>query len=423
MRRAAAAAVVLTGLLAPPAAACTGTHWVGAWSAPPSDASRGTGLGDRVDGSFNAKSAARDDTTRAILTPTYGGSILRVRLSNRFGDRPVTFSRVTAGRRKAGAALVAGTVVPVRFRGRGSVTVRAGGDVVSDALRLPFRAFQALAVDVHVAGDAGRPTEHFSARQTSYLTPDGTGDRAGEVSGDSFTERTTGRPWVTGIDVRASRRTGAVVALGDSLTDGYDGSPVGVPETRDGIDADGRYTDVLARRLRAARRPRAVLNMGITGNRVLRDSSATFGHSALRRLRPDVLRQSGVTTVIWLEGLNDIAQQPSAGVDELVAGWKRGITRMRAAGLRVLMGTLPPTGSADTRRDAMEDKRRRLNAWIRRQPRFVDFDKAVRDPALPNRVRREYQGSDFLHLNLAGNRALAHAVPLRALRWPACAQR
>ncbi len=418
---AAASATAAQAAVAAPS--CTARHWVGVWSAPPTNASRGTGLGDRVDGSFNKKSAARDDTTRAILTPTRGGSTLRVRLSNRFGDRPVTFGRVTVARRQAGAVLVAGATAELRFRGRPAVTVPAGRDVVSDAARLPFDAFEALAVDVYVPGDAGRPTEHFSARQTSYMTPDGTGDRAGELSGNSFTERTTGRPFVTGIDVRAPARTGAVVALGDSITDGYDGSPIGVPETKDGIDADGRYTDVLARRLRAARRPLTVLNMGITGNHVLRSGTGAFGPSALRRLRADVLRQAGVTTVIWLEGLNDIGQRPSAGVDDLIAGWRRGIARMRAAGLRVLLGTLPPTGSTDRRPEGLEGKRRRLNGWIRKTKAahgFIDFAKAVSDPARGYRVAPEYQGDDRLHLNLAGNRALARAVPLRRLRLPRC---
>jgi lysophospholipase L1-like esterase len=428
LRAAVAGAVFAAVCAAQPAAAasgCAARHWVGVWSAPPTNASRGTGLGDRVDGSFNEKTAARQDTTRAILTPTHGGSTLRVRLSNRFGDRAVTFGHVTVARRQTGAELMPGTTREVRFGGRRAVTVRAGHDVVSDAVRLSFGAFDALAVDVYVPRDVGKPTEHFSARQTSYLTPDGTGDRAGEQSGNSFTERTTTRPFVTGVDVRAPVSMGAVVALGDSLTDGYDGSPVGVPESTAGLAADGRYTVVLARRLLAAGRPLAVLNMGITGNHVLRNGAGALGPSALRRLRADVLRQAGVTTVIWLEGLNDIGQSPSAGVPDLIAGWRRGIRRMRAAGLRVLLGTLPPTGSADTRPEALEGKRRRLNHWIRATKAangFIDFAKAVRDPARSYRVRQEYQGHDRLHLNLAGNQALANAVPLRKLRVPRCAR-
>ena len=421
------AAVCLPTAPAPAAALspCSEARWVGVWSSPPSDASRGTGVGDAVDGSGNPKSDIRNETTRAILTPTFGGSTLRVRLSNRFGTGPITFGHATVARRRAGASLVPGTVTELRFAGKRSVTVPAGEDVVSDAADMGFGAFQPLAVDVWVPDGAGKPTEHFSARQTSYLTPDGTGDKAGEESGGSFTERTTGRPWVVGVDIRASATTGAVVAFGDSLTDGYQGSPVGVPEAADGLDADARYPDVLARRLRAAGRPLAVLNMGIGGNRVLRDGSAQYGPSALRRLDADVLGQSGVTTVIWMEGLNDIGQNPPAEVEELIEGWQKGIARMRAAGLRVLQGTLTPFGNSDNSDGGLEAKRLRLNEWIRTSGAtdgVIDFDAVVRDPASPNRLQPQYDGGDGGHLSVAGYRALGEAVPLDLLRDPVCAK-
>lgn len=402
---------------------CTTPTWVGVWSAPPSDASRGTGIGDGIDGSGNVKSEIRDDTVRAILTPTHGGATLRVRLSNRFGTAPVTFGHATVARRRSGAALVPGTVTELRFAGRRSVTVPAGEDVLSDAAALSFDAFQSLAVDVWVPAGTGKPTEHFSARQTSFLTPDGAGDRAGELSGGAFTERTTGRPFVVGVDALARADTGAVLAFGDSLTDGYQGSPVGVPEAREGIDADARYPDVLARRLRAAGRPLAVLNMGIGGNRVLRDGSAQYGPSALKRLDSDVLAQGGVTTVIWMEGLNDIGQNPPAGVAELIDGYRTGIARMQAAGLRVLQGTLTPFGNTDDRDEGLEGKRLQVNDWIRRSTvadGVIDFDAVVRDPADPSRLQRRYDGGDGGHLNSAGYRALGEAVPLDRLRDPAC---
>lgn len=346
-----------------------------------------------------------------------------MRLSNRFGTGPVTFGHVTVAHRLAGPALVPGTVTQVRFGGRRSVTVPAGEDVVSDAADLRFAAFQTLAVDVHTPAGSGKPTEHFSARQTSYLSPDGSGDRTGETSGLSFTERTTGRPFVVGVDVRATARTGAVLALGDSLTDGYQGSPIGVPEAAEGLDADARYPDVLARRLRDAGRPLAVLNMGIGGNRVLRDGSAQYGPSALRRMDADVLGQSGVTTVIWMEGLNDIGQNPPATTGELVEGLRQGIARMQAAGLKVLQGTLTPFGNADARPDGPEGRRRAVNTWIRTSgvpDGVVDFDAAVRDPAAPNRLQRRFDGGDGGHMNPAGYRALAEAVPLELLDDPEC---
>jgi lysophospholipase L1-like esterase len=438
MLRSACRLAALAGLVtAAPAGAralpsCASTHWVGAWEAAPSDASRGSDIADLFDPSGHLKSTTRDETTRAILTPTLGGRRLRVRLSNRFGPAPVTFDRTTIARRATGPALVPGTLRSLTFGGKASVTVPAGEDVLSDPVGLSFAAFQTLAVSVFVAGDAGKPTSHFTARQTSYLTPEGAGDRTMEVSGESFTEPTTTRPFVTGIDVRAPRSTGAVVALGDSITDGYQGAPAGIPETAEGIDADGRWPDVLARRLRAAGRPLSVLNAGISGNRVLRDgveggNRDTYGPAAVHRLDADALGQAGVTTVILLEGINDIGQAPGATAAEIVAGYRRLIERLHAAGLRVLQGTLTPTRGTNNGYDDAEGAaaRRAVNAWIRRHSpadAVVDFDAAVRDPRHPGRLDPRYDGSDHLHLNLAGYRRMGQAVPLRWLAGAVCAR-
>lgn len=287
MRRAISITVVgLLWLLTAPAAAtatplpsCTDEGWVGVWAAPPSDASRGTDTfdpfdWDQYDASRNPKSVTRNETTRAILTPTFGGSTTRLRLSNRFGTVPVTFTRVTVALRASEAALVPGTVAPLTFGGDQTVTAAPGQDVVSDPVGFSFEAFQPLAVSVYVAGDIGKPTEHFTARQTSYLTPEDAGDHTGDIDGRAFTQRTTTRPFVSGIEVLAPLSTGAVVALGDSLTDGYQEPASGPPEAREGIDADGRWPDVLARRLVAAGRPLSVLNVGLSGNRLLQDGTA-----------------------------------------------------------------------------------------------------------------------------------------------------
>jgi hypothetical protein len=258
---------------------CTDQGWVGAWAASPSDASGGTDTLDpfdldQYDLSQNPKSVTRNETTRAILTPSFGGSSTRVRLSNRFGTGPVTFAHATIARRATEAALMPGTTAPLTFGGAQSVTVAPGQDVLSDPVEFSFSAFQSLAVSVYVTGDVGRPTEHYAARQTSYLTPEDAGDHTEDVDGGAFTERTTTRPFVSGIDVLAPLSNGAVVALGDSITDGYQEPASEPPESLEGIDADGRWPDVLARRLRSAGRPLSVLNAGIAGNRVLRDGTA-----------------------------------------------------------------------------------------------------------------------------------------------------
>jgi hypothetical protein len=164
---------VAPGAAAEPLPRCTDQGWVGAWEAPPSNASQGVDTvdpfdWDQFDASRNPESVTRDDTTRAILTPTLGGSTTRVRLSNRFGTVPVTFAHATIARRATQAALVPGTIAPLTVGGAQSVTVAPGQDVLSDPVEFPFEAFQSLAVSVYVAGDVGKSTEHFTAQHLPF---------------------------------------------------------------------------------------------------------------------------------------------------------------------------------------------------------------------------------------------------------------
>ncbi|WP_149479554.1 SGNH/GDSL hydrolase family protein [Mycolicibacterium sp. P1-18] len=413
---------------ADPLPGCSDQGWLGVWAAAPSDASGGTDDMDRYDLSMNPKSVVRDETIRAILTPTFGGTTARVRLSNRFGTAPVTFAQATVARRATGPAVVPESVAPLSFGGNRSVTVAPGQDVLSDPVGVAVQAFEPLAVSLHVAGDIGKPTEHAVARQTSYFTPEGSGDHTGDVDGSSFTQRTTSRPFVSGVEVLAPMSDGAVVALGDSITDGYQAVPAGAPETLEGIDADGRWPDDLARRLAAADRPLSVLNLGIAGNRVLQDSVVggqpdVQGAAVIRRLDADVATLSGVTTVIWLEGINDVLMSPNASVDQLTGGYREVIDRLHAQGLRVLQGTLTPAGGSSGLTAGSEAVRQAVNAWIREQSPadgVVDFDAAVRDPAEPSRINPAYDGSDHLHFNLAGYQAMANAVPLELITDRAC---
>ncbi|XAY03484.1 lipase [Paraconexibacter sp. AEG42_29] len=427
------------GGVAPAAAASVpavcGAHWVAAWAGVPTDAANSTGLTDLIGAGGdltlgNLKAPLEHATVRAMLTPSIGGSTVRVRLSNRYGLVAVPFAHTTIARQAAGAG-VAAVPVEVTFGGRASVTAAPGEDVVSDPVAFSYAGGETLAVSTFVAAAIGKPTHHASARQTSYFTPAGAGDHAADRAGGAFLLHTSSRPLVTGLDVRVDRPFGAVVALGDSITDGFRGLPgLGFPETTVGIDANGRWPDVLAGRLRAAGTPLAVANVGISGNRVLRDSGGgiagkSFGEAALTRLDADVLRQAGVSTVIWLEGVNDIGQKPGAPASDIIAGYRQGIARMRAAGLRVLMGTLTPTAGAQASySDATaQAARETVNTWIRTAggaDGYIDFDAAVRDPADPARIAPAYDGGDHLHFSLAGYAALGNAVPLDRLGAPDC---
>ena len=223
-----------------------GTHWAGAWAGVPGDSSQGTDIGDVFAPSYepgpdDLKQPLSDATVRAMLTPSVGGSTVRVHLSNRFGTGSATFGHVTIGKQGSRATLAA-TPVPVTFGGKPSITLAPGRDAVSDPVAFSYAAFETLGVSVYVRGDIGKPTEHYQGRQNSYFTSNGAGDHAGDQAGDAFAHRNTTRPLVTGLDVRVARPLGAVVTFGDSITDGYQGqAPAGVPESPEGVDANGRW--------------------------------------------------------------------------------------------------------------------------------------------------------------------------------------
>ncbi len=413
----AAGAVALVTPALSSAATCA-PHWVGSWAAAPSDASSG-------------RPRLHDQTLRMIVNPHLGGSQARIRLDNRFGSRPVTLGPATVALAQTGAAVQPGSLRPVTFGGVSRVTIPAGGRVVSDPVTLEFPAFADLAVSVAVPGSVASPTEHLITRQTSFISAPGSGDLTGQVGGDAFTttatdDHSSGWYLFSGVDVLAPGGTRAVVAIGDSITDGFAGARNPLFEDLGTLDTNVRYPDALQRRVSAAGLPLSVLNAGITSNRLLLDGPAPqAGTAGLARFGIDVAAQAGVTNVIAMEGINDLGEA-SASPDQLIAGYQQLIAAAHAAGLRIQLGTITPSGGTtvptyDSPR--VERPRQAVNAWIRSQrlaDGVVDFDAAVRNPLNASRLLPAYDSSDHLHLNAAGNAALARAVDLGALATPAC---
>lgn len=377
---------------------CRGKHWVGTWAASPTDSGGG---------------AFVDQSLRLVINPTLGGSRVRVRLSNRFGSQPVTFGAVAIARRESGAAIVPKTSRTLRFGRRRSVTIPPGGEVVSDQRSFRYDAFQDIAVSLHVRGRSDRATHHGVALQTSYATASGSGDHTRDDDGTAFTRSLGNWPYVTDLEIRTSRTIGGLVALGDSITDGFPGP----------LNGNGRYPDLLARRLVAAGGAQlGVQNEGISGNEVLRQGAIPlFGLSLAGRVDRDALDQAGASVVILMEGTNDIGVPPPATAAEVIAGLQTVIDRMRGAGLRVIVGTLPPCKNfANALHGTPEAiaKRNAINDWIRTAAvadGVVDFHAALRDPADPDQLKPEFDSGDHLHPSAAGYAAMADAVDLSLL--------
>jgi lysophospholipase L1-like esterase len=240
--------------------------------------------------------------------------------------------------------------------------------------------------------------------QTTYISPEG------DFSGaDSLPTVTTTQSYyfLAGVEVNASTKSAAIVTLGDSITDGLHST----------ADANKRWPNRLAERLhrQSGGSKIAVLNAGISGNRILHD---TEGTGALARLDRDVLVQPGVRYLIVLEGINDIGFPGSPAADQIIAGHVQIIARAHAMGLKAYGGTLTPfqaflpgvyyTGGGEAKRQA-------VNHWIRTSKTYdavIDFDQAIRDPSNPARMRPAYDSGDNLHPNDAGYQAMADAIDL-----------
>ena len=384
-----------------------GEHWVGTWSTadvvrPPA---RTPAPGQPQPAAININ----NQTLREVVHVSAGGSRTRVVLSNAFGTEPLSVGAAQVALREKDSRIVPGSNRPLTFGGRASVTIPTGAVMFSDAVNLTVPPMSDLAIDLFLPGDLTQTnlTSHFGANQTNYVS--NTGNFAGAAE---FPVSSTTPSWVFlgRVEVTAPARVGAVIAFGDSITDG----------TRSTADTNSRWPDQLAKRLLA--KPgnvRGVLNAAIAGNRLLTEANIPFGINALARFDRDVLAQTGATHVIVLEGINDIGmarQAPGPSAEDLIAAHEQMVERAHAHGLKIFGATLTPFEGAAYFTPAGEVKRQAFNAWMRSNQLYdgvIDFDAVVRDPQNPTKVLPRYDSGDHLHPNDAGYEAMGNAIDLK----------
>lgn len=383
----------------PASAAQQAPHWVASW-----------GAAQQIPEPANELAAEhwRDASIRQVLHLTLGGPQFRVRISNAYGTAPLML--------EAASVALAGSdkTRTLTFDGRAAVMIPAGAEYYSDTVDLALKPAADLAVSLYFKEAPARQTGHMGARATTLLAK---GNRVNDAVWDDAT-RVTRWYALSDVEVQASRNVGALVAIGDSITDGY-----GVPP-----DTNTRWTDVLAARLRDNKLALGVVNAGIGGGRMLRDG---LGPNLVSRFERDVLGRAGATHALVLIGVNDLGGQhrntPDTPADrqQLLADLKLAhrqlAERAKARGICLIGGTVTPYVGSDYYHPEAENEadRQELNQWIRTSGVFdavADFDAALRDPARPDRLKPVYDSGDHLHPSLAGYRALAETVPLAALR-------
>jgi lysophospholipase L1-like esterase len=375
----------------------TAELWAGTW---------GTSPQLMAEGDMPPAPGLSHHTLRQIVRVSVGGQKLRLKLTNEYGLSPVTLNAVQLALAEAGTggAIKTKTNKAVTFGGHASATIPAGASLISDSIEYDLPKLANVAITVAFGDTPDRITGHAGARTTSYF------QSGNAVDAPSMTSAITIERWyfIHGIDVLADEEHAAVVALGDSITDGR-----GVI-----TDTDRRWTDVLAERLQhySATSKVGVLNAGIGGNAVL---NGGLGPTATARFERDVIKQSGVRYLILAIGINDVGYSTLETADRLINRFQAFIQQAHKHNVKVYGATLTPFGGSGYYSVIHEEVRQRVNEWIRNSGEFdavIDFERAVADPNDPLKLLSANDSGDHLHLSPEGYRTMADAIDLRLFR-------
>jgi lysophospholipase L1-like esterase len=396
------------------------THWIATWAtaqelAPtvpdvpnvPSTVKRPNFRGNHANARPVPLTDLCDKTIRMTARVGVGGHKIRVELSNAFGKKPVVIGAAHIAMKGEGSALVAGTDRSLTFSGHQEVTIQPGVVVTSDPVDLSLPDSSSVTVSLYVKSSDGTPPTHALGLHTTYLAK---GDETASPEMPASSITTTSYLWLSGIDVLAPTDRFTIVALGDSITDGF----------RTTVDTNRAWPTLLQDRLLStAGSPEAsVLNEGISGNEVLQDGA---GVSALARFDRDVLSRPGVRWIVLLEGINDInihGQIEGEGAlkaEDLIAGYRQLIARAHMHNIKVMGATLTPEEGVWLAGPIGEATRQTVNEWIRTPGNFdaiVDFDKVLRTPGHAAKLRSELDPGDHIHPNDVGNELMAREFVL-----------
>lgn len=385
------------------------SQWVTTWAASPQkvwnkDFVFPTNIPDQIS----------NQTIKQISQISLGGEAVRLVFTNQYGDQPLYIDKTTVGLVK-GQSLKSKSAYPVYFSGKLKAQILPGKQLISDPIPLPVPDHAQLMVNTFIQKPTTFKTFHWDAKQTSLLI---TGNQTANLNTPTSAKTTTARLLLSAVEVKPKRKAHVVAVIGDSITDGATAT----------LDANTRWTDFLAKRL--SPHQVAVINSGISGNRLLTDG---MGDSALERLKKEVFQYSGVKTLIVLVGINDISwpgtafapKQQIPTFEALTQGYKRVVDEAHRQGIQVIgatllpfSGALPNTPLDNYYQPNKDELRQRINHWIRTSHTFdgvLDLEQGLKDPKHPDRLNPIYDSGDHLHPNDRGNQQMANLVDLNEL--------
>lgn len=369
-------------------------HWVGTWGTAP----------QLVERHNNPPAPGlTNNSLRQIVQVSIGGKKVRLKLTNEFSKEPTEIKAIelsiakTAG---SSSEINEASTVSLTFNGKQSVTIPAGGMIVSDAVKFPIGNRENVAITIHYGQTSSSVSGHPGSRTTSYLKEGNTTDFTGAIRTDHWYNIQT-------LEVEASSKAGAVVILGNSITDGRGST----------TNEQNRWADVFSRRLlqNKATKQVGVLNMGIGGNCVLRGGLGPTGKDRYHR---DLFGQEGLKWIILFEAVNDLGSSWNGvqTAENIIEVYKQIIEEAHQKGILVYGATITPFKGNNYYSADHEKGRSTLNEWIRTTELLdgiIDFDQAVRNPEDPEALQKAFLfENDWLHFNAKGYETMGSSIDL-----------
>ena len=375
-------------------------YWIGTWQSSP------TGLPPVLEPSIHTTYTPIwvQGTVRYRLRISQGGSHVRIRISNEYGEKPLEIGAVSVGLARKDFVALPGTLIPVTFAGNSGINIPAGAPALTDPVDFQVNSLSDLLVSLYLPDGVAMLAQSIQVN-TAVI------DEANLTLSETLPpgEPVAARPLVSAIDVLAEGSPRVVVAFGDSITEG-----VINPDTW-----ERGWPGALSRRLQ--NKNISVVNAGIGGNRLLQ-SDMLMGRAALARMDQDVFSVPGLTHIIVLLGTNDIGHGGLFGNISIVqpaglfAAYSQIVARAHVRGAKVIGATLPPLGGSDFYSNEKEAVRQAVNRWIRNSNVFdsiIDFDVAMCEPSHTGKLRAKYDVGDGLHPSFAGYQAMADAIDMQ----------
>ena len=369
-------------------------HWVGTWGTAP----------QLVERHNNPPAPGlTNNSLRQIVQVSIGGKKVRLKLTNEFSKEPTEIKAIELSIAKTSGSsseIDEASTVSLTFNGKQSVTIPAGGMIVSDAVKFPIGNRENVAITIHYGQTSSSVSGHPGSRTTSYLKEGNTTDFTGAIRTDHWYNIQT-------LEVEASSKAGAVVILGNSITDGRGST----------TNEQNRWADVFSRRLlqNKATKQVGVLNMGIGGNCVLRGGLGPTGKDRYHR---DLFGQEGLKWIILFEAVNDLGSSWNGvqTAENIIEVYKQIIEEAHQKGILVYGATITPFKGNNYYSADHEKGRSTLNEWIRTTELLdgiIDFDQAVRNPEDPEALQKAFLfENDWLHFNAKGYETMGSSIDL-----------